>query len=163
MDTASIKQLKDTLSKLGREALIGLLLRMVKFKKENKELLTFLLFEADDLDAYVYEITLLIKDEFENYRLKTAYYKRKGCRRVLRMLKKYIKYSADKEVEVRLLLAYVSMVAESKTFINDRVIQKIALRQLLLAEKSIVKLHEDLQYEYKLELEELMQQMPQSL
>ena len=163
MDTASIKQLKDTLSTLGREALIGLLLRMVKFKKENKELLTFLLFEADDLDAYVHEITLLIKDEFENYRLKTAYYKRKGCRRVLRMLKKYIKYAADKEVEVRLLLAYVSMVAKSKPFINDRVIQKIALRQLLLAEKSIVKLHEDLQYEYKLELQELMQQMPQSL
>ena len=163
MDTASIKQLKDTLSTLGREELIGLLFRMVKFKKENKELLTFLLFEADDLDAYVHEITLLIKDEFENYRLKTAYYKRKGCRRVLRMLKKYIKYATDKEVEVRLLLAYVSMVAESKSFINDRVIQKIALRQLLLAEKSIVKLHEDLQYEYKLELEELMQQMPQSL
>jgi len=163
MDTASIKQLKDTLSTLGREALIGLLLRMVKFKKENKELLTFLLFEADDLDTYVHEITLLIEDEFENYRLKTAYYKRKGCRRVLRMLKKYIKYAADKEVEVRLLLAYVSMVAKSKPFINDRVIQKIALRQLLLAEKSIVKLHEDLQYEYKLELQELMQQMPQSL
>jgi len=136
---------------------------MVKFKKENKELLTFLLFEADDLDTYVHEITLLIEDEFENYRLKTAYYKRKGCRRVLRMLKKYIKYAADKEVEVRLLLAYVSMVAKSKPFINDRVIQKIALRQLLLAEKSIVKLHEDLQYEYKLELQELMQQMPQSL
>lgn len=79
------------------------------------------------------------------------------------MLKKYIKYASDKEVEVRLLLAYVSMVAESTTFINDRVIQKIAFRQLLLAEKSIVKLHEDLQYEYKLELEELMQQMPHSL
>jgi hypothetical protein len=163
MDTASIKQLKDTLSTLGREALIGLLLRMVKFKKENKELLTFLLFEADDLDTYVHEITLLIEDEFENYRLKTAYYKRKGCRRVLRMLKKYIKYAADKEVEVRLLLAYVSMIAKSKPFINDRVIQKIALRQLLLAEKSIVKLHEDLQYEYKLELEELMQYIPKSL
>ena len=78
MDTASIKQLKDTLSTLGREELTGLLLRMVKFKKENKELLTFLLFEAGDLDAYVYEISQEIKDEFENYRLKTAYYKRKG-------------------------------------------------------------------------------------
>lgn len=163
MDTASIKQLKDTLSTLGREELTGLLLRMVKFKKENKELLTFLLFEADDLDAYVYEISQEIKDEFENYRLKTAYYKRKGCRRILRMLKKYIKYAADKEVEVRLLLAYVSMVAESKTFITDRVIQKIAFRQLLLAEKSIVKLHEDLQYEYKLELEELIRRIPQTL
>ena len=153
MDTASIKQLKDTLSTLGREELTRLLLRIVKFKKENKELLTFLLFEADDLDAYVYEISLEIKDEFENYRLKTAYYKRKGCRRILRMLKKYIKYAADKEVEVRLLLAYVTIVAESKTFITDRVIQKIAFRQLLLAEKSIVKLHEDLQYDYQLELE----------
>ena len=163
MDTASIKQLKDTLSTLGREELTGLLLRMVKFKKENKELLTFLLFEADDLDAYVYEISQEIRDEFENYRLKTAYYKRKGCRRILRMLKKYIKYAADKEVEVRLLLAYVSMVAESKTFITDRVIQKIAFRQLLLAEKSIVKLHEDLQYEYKLELEELIRRIPQTL
>lgn len=162
MDTASIKQLKDTLSTLGREELTRLLLRIVKFKKENKELLTFLLFEADDLDAYVYEISLEIKDEFENYRLKTAYYKRKGCRRILRMLKKYIKYAADKEVEVRLLLAYVTMVAESKTFISDKVIQKIAFRQLLLAEKSIVKLHEDLQYEYKLEFEELMQRIPQS-
>lgn len=162
MDTASIKQLKDTLSTLGREELTRLLLRIVKFKKENKELLTFLLFEADDLDAYVYEISLEIKDEFENYRLKTAYYKRKGCRRILRMLKKYIKYAADKEVEVRLLLAYVTIVAESKTFITDRVIQKIAFRQLLLAEKSIVKLHEDLQYEYKLEFEELMQRIPQS-
>ena len=163
MDTASIKQLKDTLSTLGREELTGLLLRMVKFKKENKELLTFLLFEADDLDAYVYEISQEIKDEFENYRLKTAYYKRKGCRRILRILKKYIKYAADKEVEVRLLLAYVSMVAEYKTFITDRVIQKIAFRQLLLAEKSIVKLHEDLQYEYKLELEELTRRIPQTL
>lgn len=163
MDTASIKQLKDTLSTLGREELTGLLLRMVKFKKENKELLTFLLFEADDLDAYVYEISQEIKDEFENYLLKTAYYKRKGCRRILRILKKYIKYAADKEVEVRLLLAYVSMVAESKTFITDRVIQKIAFRQLLLAEKSIVKLHEDLQYEYKLELEELIRRIPQTL
>ena len=163
MDTASIKQLKDTLSTLGREELTGLLLRMVKFKKENKELLTFLLFEADDLDAYVYEISQEIKDEFENYRLKTAYYKRKGCRRILRILKKYIKYAADKEVEVRLLLAYVSMVAESKAFITDRVIQKIAFRQLLLAEKSIVKLHEDLQYEYKLELEELIRRIPQTL
>lgn len=162
MDTASIKQLKDTLSTLGREELTRLLLRIVKFKKENKELLTFLLFEADDLDAYVYEISLEIKDEFENYRLKTAYYKRKGCRRILRVLKKYIKYAADKEVEVRLLLAYVTMVAESKTFISDKVIQKIAFRQLLLAEKSIVKLHEDLQYEYKLEFEELMQRIPQS-
>lgn len=163
MDTASIKQLKDTLSTLGREELTGLLLRMVKFKKENKELLTFLLYEAGDLDAYVYEISQEIKDEFENYRLKTAYYKRKGCRRILRILKKYIKYAADKEVEVRLLLAYVSMVAESKTFITDRVIQKIAFRQLLLAEKSIVKLHEDLQYEYKLELEELTRRIPQTL
>lgn len=163
MDTASIKQLKDTLSTLGREELTGLLLRMVKFKKENKELLTFLLYEAGDLDAYVYEISQEIKDEFENYRLKTAYYKRKGCRRILRILKKYIKYAADKEVEVRLLLAYVSMVAESKTFIADRVIQKIAFRQLLLAEKSIVKLHEDLQYEYKLELEELIRRIPQTL
>ena len=163
MDTASIKQLKDTLSTLGREELTGLLLRMVKFKKENKELLTFLLYEAGDLDAYVYETSQEIKDEFENYRLKTAYYKRKGCRRILRILKKYIKYAADKEVEVRLLLAYVSMVAESKTFITDRVIQKIAFRQLLLAEKSLVKLHEDLQYEYKLELEELTRRIPQTL
>ena len=78
------------------------------------------------------------------------------------MLKKYIKYAADKEVEVRLLLAYVAILAESKTFITDRVIQKIAFRQLLLAEKSIVKLHEDLQYEYRLEFKELIQRIPQS-
>ena len=52
MKAASIIQLKKELENKSNADLITYCLRLSKFKKENKELLTFLLFEADDISKF---------------------------------------------------------------------------------------------------------------
>ena len=53
MKAATVSQLKKELQHRNPEELLELCLRLSKFKKENKELLTYLLFEADDEAGYI--------------------------------------------------------------------------------------------------------------
>jgi len=53
MKSATVKQIKDELKDLSKEDLISTILRLSKFKKENKELLTYLLFESHNEGDYV--------------------------------------------------------------------------------------------------------------
>ena len=48
MKTVSLSELKRALQNVPLGDLPDLCLRLAKYKKENKELLTYLLFEADD-------------------------------------------------------------------------------------------------------------------
>ena len=48
---ASISQLKQVLRSHSPEELAEFCLRLARYKKENKELLTYLLFDADDEPA----------------------------------------------------------------------------------------------------------------
>ena len=52
MKTASLKQVKEELFYKSDQELVELCLRLIRFKKDNKELLSYLLFEMDDEDAY---------------------------------------------------------------------------------------------------------------
>lgn len=51
MKTATIAELKSELGNVPAPQLAELCIRLAKFKKENKELLTYLLFEAYDEEA----------------------------------------------------------------------------------------------------------------
>ncbi len=54
MRTATINELKKELGTVPHAQLVGeLCLRLAKYKKESKELLTYLLFEAHSLDGYI--------------------------------------------------------------------------------------------------------------
>ncbi|MFT7590369.1 MAG: hypothetical protein ACI9UJ_000279, partial [bacterium] len=48
MKTATIKHIKDELTHLTEAQLIDLCLQLARFKKENKELLSYLLFNASN-------------------------------------------------------------------------------------------------------------------
>ena len=48
MKTASLKEIKTELENVSPALLLELCLKVTKFKKENKELLTYLLFEEHD-------------------------------------------------------------------------------------------------------------------
>ena len=56
MKAATSNELKQELQASSSKQLIELCLRLAKFKKENKELLTYLLFEANDEAAYIQSI-----------------------------------------------------------------------------------------------------------
>ena len=53
MKAATVNEIKQQLKVNNQAQLIELLVGLARFKKENKELLTYLLFEADDLDAFI--------------------------------------------------------------------------------------------------------------
>jgi len=148
MKTASIKEIKDTLQDLGHPQLTEICLRLSKFKKENKELLTYLLFEAYDEPAYINNVKSTLDDMFAEVNKKNLYYAKKNIRKILRTANKYIRYSGNDITEPEILL-YVALqivalgldIKKSQTLANlyNGILKKI--------DKSISSLHEDIQYD----------------
>jgi len=156
MKTATVRELKNELQYRSQVELVELCLRLSKFKKENKELLTYLLFEQSDEDAFILGVKREIVSDFELINRNSYFYIKKSVRKILRNTKKYIRYSKKKETEVELLLAFCKELKGFKpNYKNNVSLVNIFDRQILSIEKAIDTLHEDLQYDYGLELEEL--------
>ena len=86
----------------------------------------------------------------------TYYWLKKTIRKVLRNTKKYIRYSKKKETEVALLLFFCQQLLLLEPSIRRNVtLWNIYNRQLDLVRKSMSKLHEDLQYDFNKELEQM--------
>lgn len=157
MKTATISQLKTELLHRSKPELIDLCLSLSKFKKENKELLTYLLFEADYEVGYVESIKTEIDEQFELINTSSYFFIKKSVRKILRMVKKYIRYSKKKETEIELLLHFCFTLQNMTPSIDkNTVLKNIFDRQIVLIKKAINSLHEDLQLDYNLALEELM-------
>src|SRR5664280_225858 len=100
MKAVTIKELKEELSDCAPKDLRDLCLRLARFKKENKELLTYLLFESSDESLYVLNIKNEVDEQFEQINKKSPYLIKKSFRKILRGIKKYARYSLKKETEV---------------------------------------------------------------
>ena len=156
MKAVTLKKLKDELSHQSSNDLIQLCLALSKFKKENKELLTYLLFESHNEEGYIESVKEQIDVLFEEINIKSFFYIRKSVRKILTLTKKYIRYSKKKETEVELLLYFCKKLKGFRPSIqkSPRLINTYE-RQLLMIKKAIATLHEDLQYDYQIELENL--------
>ena len=156
MKTATATEIKKALSYQSKEELLQLCLRLSRFKKENKELLTYLLFEADDESGYIEGVKSVIDEHFENINTKSYFYIRKSIRKIYSITKKHIRYSLKKETEVVLLLYFCQKLIEFTPSIkNNTALCNLFNRVKLQVQKTILKLHEDLQYDYNLLLEDL--------
>ncbi|TCI84660.1 hypothetical protein [Tenacibaculum sp. M341] len=156
MKPASIKILKDELKYKSADELLELCLKLARFKKENKELLTYLLFEAHDEDRYIAAIKEEVDMLFDEINTKSFFYIRKSVRKILTSLKKQIRYSKKKSTEAELLLYFCKKLKEFKPSITKSPrLQKVLETQIRLAKKAISALHEDLQYDYNLMLDEI--------
>lgn len=156
MKAVSVTVIKKELQHRSSDELMALCLRLSRFKKENKELLTYLLFESANEDGYVASVKDYIDDEFKTINTKSYFYIRKSVRKILKNLKKYIRYSQKKETEVELLLYFCQKLKSFSPSIKySTQLQNTYNRQILLAKKTIANLHEDLQYDYNLMLEDL--------
>jgi vacuolar-type H+-ATPase catalytic subunit A/Vma1 len=148
--------IKKELKELSNEELTELCLRLSKFKKENKELLTYLLFESQNEEDYILSIKNFVDEQFEIINRDSYFYIKKSVRKILRLIKKFARYSLKKETEVELLLYFCQKLKEfSPSIKNNVTLTNIFERQLLLAKKIISTLHEDLQYDYNLVIDEL--------
>lgn len=156
MKPASLAQLKKELKHKSGDELEALVLRLTKHKTENKELLTYLLFEADDEAGFIEHIKEDIDHLFEEVNTNTMYFIKKGIRKILRTLKRYIRYSQNKETEVELLLYFCTKMAAFRPSVKEnQAMVYVFEKQKEMIAKKIVSLHEDLQYDYSLELKQI--------
>ncbi|WP_417867859.1 hypothetical protein [Xanthomarina gelatinilytica] len=156
MKAVSVVPIKKELQHRSSEELMELCLRLSKFKKENKELLTYLLFESHDEAGYIETVKQELDQQFNNINTDSYFYIKKSIRKILRNLKKYARYSLKKETEVELLLYFCATLKDFKPSIKYNVtLNNIYNRQILSIKKTVKTLHEDLQYDYRMMLEDL--------
>ncbi|CAI8428649.1 MAG: Uncharacterised protein [Flavobacterium sp. SCGC AAA160-P02] len=157
MKALTLKKIKDELEYRSSKDLVELCLQLAKFKKENKELLTYLLFEAHNEEMYVESVKEYMDTLFEKMNTKSFFYIRKTVRKILKITKKYIRYSKKKETETQLLLHFCDQLKKIRPSISKSPrLQNMYDRQIVMITKAIQTLHEDLQYEYQLELDDLL-------
>ena len=156
MKTVTVRELNQELTYRTPKELRDLCLRLSRFKKENKELLTYLLFESSDELSYIQGVKKEMDEEFEQINRTTFYYIRKSVRKILKNTRKYIRYSQKKQTEVELLLYFCTKLRTlSPSIKRNTALTNLYNRQIDTIIKKISVLHEDLQYDYGLELSEL--------
>lgn len=156
MDIASISNIKKELKNLPAEELQEIIARLTKYKKENKELLSYLLFEAYNEDQYISQVKEEIDIQFSSLNSTSFYLAKKTLRKVLRTTNKNIRFSGKKETEIELLLYFCKKMKSSQlNFKQSRVVFNMYINQVKRIQKVISMLHADLQYDYREELENL--------
>ncbi len=156
MKPASIALIKSELKNAHPSQLVDICLRMAKFKLENKELLSYLLFEVEDEPSYIRDIKLEMEELFAAMNLQSLYLAKKTIRKVLRHINKYIRISGQKTTEVELRIHFCHILKESGLrMAQNRVVRNIFEREHERIIKAINSLHEDLQYDYFEELNKL--------
>lgn len=157
MKSLTVKQIQNELSKASHNELINLCLTLAKFKKENKEFLTYLLLESESESNFIASVKLETDELFNSINTNSYFYIKKSVRKILRLLKKYIRFSKKTETEVELLLYFCKKLAQFNPPISgNNALKSIFNREIKLIQSKLLLLHEDLQYDYNLELKNLI-------
>jgi hypothetical protein len=156
MKAVTVREIKEELNSLSPKEVRELCLRLSRFKKENKELITYLLFEASDEASYVESVRRDIDDQFEQVNRKSYYQFKKSVGKILRSTRKYIRYSQVKQTEVELLIYFCRKLKNISPPVGKNAgLLNLYNRQVDTIIKKISLLHEDLRLDYESELGEL--------
>lgn len=156
MQTSTLAQLKKEVQTLPYPQLVELCVRLAKYKKENKELLHYLLFEAGDEQQFVKQVKQEIVEQFKEVNTSHIYYAKKTIRKILRNVNKQAKYSGLPQTNIELLIYFLQHLRKLDMLLyQSNQLMNLYDAQLKKINKALSKLHEDLQYDYKKEMEEL--------
>jgi hypothetical protein len=156
MSAYSLANIKKELNTLDPEQLQQALLRLAKYKVENKELLSYLLFKAHDEAMFVEEVKEEIDEALSTLNDTNLYWAKKTLRKALRTANKNIRYSGVKETEVELRIYFCQKIkATGLPFHRSTALENLYHGQLKKIDKVLSAMHEDLQYDYRQQLTEL--------
>lgn len=157
MKIGSIYDIQKELKTLSLKQVQEVCIRMAKYKKENKELLAYLLFDANDEKKYIETIKEKLNILFTAINKSTAYTTKKGLQKSVRLLNRYIKYSESKTTEIELRIYFCKKIKTARIPLHEnKIINNLYERELNKINLAISKLHEDLKYDYE---QELMRQL----
>jgi hypothetical protein len=154
MNTASLNEIKKELLTLDPEVVSGLCMRMAKYKKENKELLNYLLFEAHHEPAYIISVKEIVDEFFKDVPAPNLYLTKKTLRKILRFVNKQIKYSGIVQTEIELRVYFCIKIKEANVPLTQgTVLFNLYQQQLKKINTCLAKLPEDLHTDYLREIE----------
>jgi hypothetical protein len=153
MKSASLKEIKTELARVHPARLLELCIHLTKYRKENKELLTYLLFDSFDEKEYIRQVISDMDEMFGEINKATSYLAKKGIRKILAFANKQIKFSGSKQTEVEILLHFCKKLRKSGIPMHfNSSLGNLYWRQVQKIRKSLSTLHEDLQFDYEEEV-----------
>ncbi len=157
MGAATVNELQKELATLPTKRLLELCTRLAKYKKENKELLTYLLFESHDEDSFITKTKEETDAQFEDMNKSNLYLAKKSLRKILRLINKNIKYSGKKQTEVELRIHYCKKLKDSGIrYGSSPVLLNLYNNQITKINSALSTLHEDIQLDFQNELVKLI-------
>jgi hypothetical protein len=143
-----LQDIKKELQHQSSLQIADLCLRLARYKKENKELLAYLLFEANDEPGFIEKVKSEIGFMFSQLPSQ-SYNAAKATRKILRLIGKYVKFTGSKEVEIELWLNFVhNYIQYTDRRLSYKPLRLILTRQVQRIQAAVGKLHGDLQYDY---------------
>ena len=153
----SISELNKQLQQLPPKKIAEICIRISKHKKENKELLDYILNDSDDEESFREKIKSDVGYLFDDMNKSNLYIAKKSLRKILRMINKYCRFSGNKETEAILLIHFCrNLMASDIQYYNSPVLINLLANQVKKIKSTILKLHEDLQFDLNKELEEIL-------
>jgi hypothetical protein len=158
MKSATVNELRKELKESDPDVVRELCLKLIKYKKENKELATYALFEAHDEHAYVKNITSEVEELFlEIPRGGNTYYIKKTLRKILRFANRQIRYSGNKISELEIRIFFCQEMNKARVPKNSgTVIGNLYDQQIKKINTILDSLEEDLQADYQSQLEQIL-------
>ncbi|MBS0028111.1 hypothetical protein ACTJJ0_06395 [Chitinophaga sp. 22321] len=157
MKAATISEIKKELTTLAPAELSALCLRLAKYKNDNKELLTYLLFEAHSEQGYIEVVKAEIDNGFSEMAGDKLYHAKKRLRKILRITNKHIRYTGSKQAEAELLIYFCTKMKQAGLLSSYSIqLTNLYEQQLKKIAKVVAGLHEDLQYDYERQLQLLV-------
>jgi membrane-anchored protein YejM (alkaline phosphatase superfamily) len=158
MKASSISELKKELNELPAKQLVELCLHLAKYKKDNKEFLDYLLFQAHDKSSFVSAVKNEIDEHFNELKTQAnLYYVKKSLRKLLRIITKYCKYISDKALAAELHIYFCQKMKDSGIpYHKSQLLVNMYEQQIKKINTLINGLHEDLQQDYLNDLEKIL-------
>ena len=158
MDKEKIHFLKKELALRSQKELVEVCLSLAKLKTENKEMLTYLLFDSDNPLEYAQRLKKEIETHFSELNIH-YYYSTKSLRKTLRLINKYSRFTKFKQGETELLIHFSKLFAATIPKDTKHLpLLGLQFRSLNKIRGLITKMHEDLQYDYSLEYNAILTQ-----
>lgn len=157
MITASLQEIKKELRTLDPDRLQEVCMRLAKYKKENKELLNYLLFEADHEANYIKHVKEEIAELFTTLPQSNVYLIKKSLRKILRFANRQIKYSSEKQTEIEVRIFFCIKMKDAKIpRPQGSVLFNLYQQQLKKDETTFSKLPEDIRADFDRDLKYIL-------
>ena len=156
MKAVSLNEIKQELQHLSAKDITELSLRLARYKKENKELLAFLLFNAHDIESYTNGLKEDISEGFTEVNKSNLYLAKKTLRKILREINKQVRFTLNKQTEAELRIHFcVTLKTSGIAMHKNKALANMYAQQVKKIRTAIDGLHEDIQYDLMKQVEEL--------